>query len=112
MSKSIQLIVSESSQLDIGKLTARVSLNILNKLGIKSGDYIKIKGERETIARVRQLDSEFDNQDIIKMDGDLRHNSQSQLSEKINIQPINLKPAKKIHLALVIPKAPENIRLT
>lgn len=43
-SNGIRLRVSEARQRDVGKKIGRLTFNIMNKLGVDSGDYVEVVG--------------------------------------------------------------------
>ncbi|MCF7862155.1 CDC48 family AAA ATPase [Candidatus Woesearchaeota archaeon] len=106
----LQLKVVEAEQFDIGRFTVRISAVNMQKLGVKPGEYVKICGERETTAIVRQLVADDNNS--IKMDGNVRSNARIQLNEKVTIEKVTIKPTKKAVFSVVIPhEAGQKVKL-
>jgi transitional endoplasmic reticulum ATPase len=96
--EEIKLKVSEAMQDDAYKGIARIDPEIMKKLGLRRGDIITIKGQRETVAIVdRAYPSDMEN--IIRIDGILRRNSRVGIGDMVSIGQASVKEAKKITIA-------------
>ena len=95
----IKLKVLEALQDDAYKGVARIDTEIMQALGLKRGDIISIKGERETVAIVDRSYPADIGEGIIRIDGLARKNSKTGLGEKVAIKKADVKPAKKISIA-------------
>lgn len=101
--KSVSLLVARAHQRDVGRGVVRISRRIMRQLDLNTGDYVKIKGKRETAAIVWPAYPEDEGLDIIRMDGTLRKNAGVGLDEYVEVSKADVKPAKKIVFA---PNAP------
>ncbi len=97
--KPIQLKVVEAMQDDAYKGIARIDSEIMRELGIKRGDVILIKGNRETVAIVDRAYPADVGEGIIRIDGILRKNSKTGIGDVVTIEKAELKEAKKIMIA-------------
>ena len=75
--KIIQLKVVEAQQDDAYKGIARIDGEVMRELGIRRGDIILIKGNRETIAIVDRAYPADVGEGIIRIDGILRRNAKT-----------------------------------
>jgi len=97
--KSIKLNVVESMQDDAYKGIARIDKSSMDQLGIQRGDVILIKGNRETVAIVDKAYPADAGEGIIRIDGILRRNAKTGISEVVEISKADIKEAKKISIA-------------
>lgn len=97
--KEIQLNVVEAMQDDVYKGIARIDFALMKELGINRGDFIAIKGGRETVAIVDRAYPSDVGEKIIRIDGILRRNSRTSIGEIVKISKANVKEAKKITIA-------------
>ena len=100
--KSVRLRVARAYQQDVGRGIARLPSRVFRELGLASGDFILIRGEKETVARAFRLysDDEEMHPNIIRMDGDLRRSAGASEGEEVEVMPVReKKPARKIVLA-------------
>ncbi|MEM4396401.1 MAG: CDC48 family AAA ATPase [Candidatus Woesearchaeota archaeon] len=95
----IELNVAEAYQEDVGRGIVRLDSENMKKLGLESGDVVKITGEKEVVASVRRAKSEDSGLDIIRMDGLLRKSAGTSLGEKVKVQPVSFENAKRITIA-------------
>ena len=105
--KTIKLRVAEALQDDAYKGIARIDFDIMRDLNVKRGDVILIKGGRESVAIVDKAYPADVGEGIIRIDGIIRKNTRTGVSESVVIQKANVKEAKKI----VIAPAQRNIRV-
>src|SRR3989338_4542861 len=91
--KSIQLKVVEALQDDAYKGIARIDAEAMRELGVRRGDVILIKGNRETIAIVdRTYPADVG-------EGILRRNAKTGIGDMVSISKAEIKEAKKIIIA-------------
>ncbi len=102
MSQEIKLRVAEALQDDAYKGIARIDFDIMRQLGIKRGDVILIKGGRETIAIADKAYPADVGEGIIRIDGIIRKNSRTGVSENIIVRRADIKEAKKVVIAPTI----------
>jgi len=97
-----RLTVREAEIYDVGKDIAKVDPVVFEKMGLTTGDTIKIsnlKNDKSVIAyavRGKVTDAGLN---IIKMDGNLRQNSNSKIDDDIYIEKINCQIAQAVTLA-------------
>ncbi len=104
----IVLKVAEAEQRDIGRFIVRIDSISMEKLGIRTGDIIQIKGKRVTSAIAWPAYQGDRGREIIRMDGRIRRNASVSLSEKVIVSRANEEPAKSITLAPTsVPVRPE-----
>jgi len=97
--KGINLKVVEAQQDDAYKGIARIDGEVMRELGIRRGDVISIKGNRETIAIVDRAYPADVGEGIIRIDGILRRNAKTGIGEMIRVFKSEIKEAKKIMIA-------------
>ena len=97
-----RLTVREAEIYDVGKDIAKVDPVVFEKMGLTTGDTIKIsnlKNDKSVVAyavRGKVTDAGLN---IIKMDGNLRQNSNSKIDDDIYIEKINCQIAQSVTLA-------------
>ena len=99
MPQEIKLRVAEALQDDAYKGIARIDFDIMRQLGIKRGDVILIKGGRETIAIADKAYPADVGEGIIRIDGIIRKNARTGVSENIIVRRADIKEAKKVIIA-------------
>jgi len=97
--KGIKLRVAEALQDDAYKGIARIDFEVMKELGIKRGDIISIKGGRETVAIADKAYPADVGEGIIRIDGIIRKNSRTGVSENVIINRANVKEAKRVMIA-------------
>ncbi|TDP64475.1 CDC48 family AAA ATPase [Bradymonas sediminis] len=105
--KIIELQVAGANERDVGKGGARVSKEVFEKLGIRQGDIIEIRGARSTAAIALPPFSEDETLPIIRLDGLIRANAGVSMGDKVEVLAGQPKPAQKV----VVAPAHENMRL-
>ncbi|MCX8170070.1 MAG: hypothetical protein N3D72_03155, partial [Candidatus Methanomethyliaceae archaeon] len=95
MNESLILRVAEARSQDVGRGLARISRQVMSKLGLRPGDFISITGQKTTVARVWPLHEDED-AEIIRIDGIIRHNAGTSTGDAVKVSPIELKPAIKL----------------
>ncbi len=113
--KEISLKVVEALQDDAYKGIARIDADIMRNLGIRRGDAIVIKGNRETIAIADRAYPADVGEGIIRIDGILRRNAKTGIGEPVKISKAEIKEAKKITIApaqkgIMVQGDPEHLR--
>jgi len=97
--KGIQLKVVEANQDDAYKGIARIDAEVMRDLGIRRGDVILIKGNRETVAIADRAYPADVGEGIIRIDGILRRNAKTGIGDVVVVSKANIKEAKKIIIA-------------
>ncbi len=93
--------VGEGLQLDVSKKIARVPTHLMERLGVEAGDAVSIEGKKKTVATVLRSRPEDDRKDnnLIRIDGSIRHNAGTSIGEKVKIQKTDCKDASSITIA-------------
>ncbi|MFP4655212.1 MAG: CDC48 family AAA ATPase [Methanohalobium sp.] len=99
--KSIKLKVAEANQNDVGKGVVRIDKATREKIGVKEYDIVEIKGRRTTSAIVRREFPADSGLDIVRMDGLIRTNSKTSISDHVIVKKAEWKEAKHVTLAPV-----------
>jgi len=97
--KEVQLKVVEAQQDDAYKGIARIDSEVMRELGIRKGDVIVIKGNRESVAIVDRAYPADVGEGIIRIDGILRRNAKTGIGEIVKVSKAEVKEAKKIIIA-------------
>lgn len=99
MPKEKILKVAEAKSSDVGRGLARIDPEVKEKLGLNSGDIILIYGEKQTAAKVWPGKEKDRNTGVIRIDGPTRRNAGVKIDEKVGIEKVDAKPAKKVTFA-------------
>src|SRR3989344_3999398 len=97
--KSIKLRVAEALQDDAYRGIARIDFEMMRELGIKRGEIISIKGGKETVAIADKAYPADVGEGIIRIDGLIRKNARTGVSENVIVSKSEVKEAKKITIA-------------
>ncbi len=97
--KEVQLKVVEALQDDAYKGIARIDNEVMRELGIKRGDIILIKGNRQTVAIADKAYPADIGEKIIRIDGILRKNAKVGIGDIVRISKAEVKEAKKVVIA-------------
>ncbi len=99
MNEALKLKVVEALQDDAYKGIARIDPEIMRQLGLRRGDVILIKGDKESVAIVDRAYPADVGEPIIRMDGIIRKNVKTGIGELVSIQKADIKEAKRITIA-------------
>jgi len=103
----IEVKVAEAKQRDVGRSIIRLDSESYNKLNLRTGDIVKIKGKTQnTGAIVWPAYPEDLQKGIIRMDGRIRKNAGVSIGETVRVQKTVDKAAREIILS------PTNVRIT
>lgn len=91
----ISLIVQEADYADAHKGYARLSAESMSKLGIASGDYVKISGKKFAVAKAVRGNP---GSSSIAIDGETRQTAGAGIGDTVSVEKIELKTADKITL--------------
>lgn len=94
-----KLRVAEALQDDAYKGIARIDAETMREMGVKRGDIISIKGQKETVAIVDRAYPADVGEGIIRIDGILRRNAKTGVGESVSVKKAEVKEAKKILIA-------------
>tara|TARA_Y100000034_G_scaffold49087_1_gene60671 strand:- start:8474 stop:10756 length:2283 start_codon:yes stop_codon:yes gene_type:complete len=98
-SQPTKLRVAEALQDDAYRGIARIDFEIMKQLGIRRGDIIAIKGNRETVAIADKAYPADVGEGIIRVDGIIRKNARTSVGENVTVSKANVKEAKKVTIA-------------
>jgi transitional endoplasmic reticulum ATPase len=94
-----RLKVAEALQSDVGRGIVRIDTDTREKLGLTSGDIIKIKGKKETAGIVWQAHPQDEGRDLIRMDGLVRQNANVSIGDHVTVEKFEPKRCDKLVLA-------------
>nr|MDO8108971.1 CDC48 family AAA ATPase [Candidatus Sigynarchaeota archaeon] len=97
--KSFNLKVAEARQRDVGRSIIRIDPEVMDSLGIKTGDIIEITGKKKTAAIAWPAYPQDQGLGIIRIDGRIRKNSSASLGEDVKITKARKISAKSVILA-------------
>ncbi|MCX8146885.1 MAG: ATPase, partial [Candidatus Woesearchaeota archaeon] len=97
--KSMNLKVAEAIQDDVNKGIVRIDSTIMHEIGVRPGDIVEIKGNRQTVAIVDRAYPGDIGLNIIRMDGITRRNAKTGIGEMVNVKRADIKEAKKVIIA-------------
>ena len=95
----IRLKVVEALQDDAYKGIARIDPTLMRALGLSRGDVVSIIGGRETVAIVDRAYPADVGEGIIRIDGLIRKNAKTMVSDSVVVKKANAKPALKVSVA-------------
>ncbi len=95
----IKLKVAEARSRDVGRGIARIDPEIVERLGLTTGDMIIIEGTRKTAALCWPGYPEDRGQGIIRIDGTIRRNAGVGIDDHVTVRKGHAKNAKKITFA-------------
>lgn len=96
---TIRLKVAAAMPKDQGRNIIRLNSDVRNHLGIRSGDFVLLKGTKETVAICWPSLKEDEVLDMIRMDGLIRLNTGVKLGETVEVSKVNVPDAKRLTLA-------------
>ncbi len=99
MGKEVTLRVAEAYYRDVGRGIARVDPQVMEELGLQSGDVIEIIGKSNVPAIVWPGYPEDRGKGIIRIDGSLRNNAGVSIDDRVKIRKVEAKPAEKVVIA-------------
>ena len=97
--KEIRLKVAEAIQDDVNKGIIRIDSNYMAEIGVRVGDIIALKGDRETIAIVDRAYPGDIGLNLIRMDGIVRKNAKTGIGELVTVKKTDIKEAKRVTIA-------------
>ncbi|MHA1653601.1 MAG: CDC48 family AAA ATPase [Candidatus Thorarchaeota archaeon] len=104
----IVLKVAEAEHRDIGRFIVRIDAISMEKLGVRTGDIIQIRGKKTTAAIAWPAYQGDKGREIIRMDGRIRRNAGVSLGDKVVVTRANEEPARSVTLAPTsVPIRPE-----
>ena len=97
--KEATLRVAEAYYRDVGRGIARVDPEVMEELGLQSGDVIEIIGKESVPAIVWPGYPEDRGKGIIRIDGSIRNNAGVSIDDRVKIRKVEAKPAERIVIA-------------
>ncbi len=108
MAKILNLKVAEAIQDDVNKGIVRIDSKLMGEIGVKTGEIVEINGQRSTVGIADRAYPGDIGLNIIRMDGILRRNAKTGISEIVKVKKIEIVEAKRV----VIAPARKGIRVT
>ena len=91
-----EVTVKEAAHEDAGRGIARVSIEVMKKLGLVSGDVIEIQGKKKAAAIVWPGFQQDTGYGILRIDGNIRGNLSTGIDEKVKIRKSDAEYARKV----------------
>ena len=92
--KSVSLIIQEAEYNDVNQGIARINPDVMRKIGIVSGDYVKITGKK--FAAAKALVSRTIGMGAIAIDGNTRQTAGAGVGDTVQVEKIEPRTAAKI----------------
>lgn len=96
MKKVVKLKVAEAIQDDVNKGVIRIDSTYMHELDVRPEDIVEIKGERTTLGVIDRAYPGDIGLNIIRMDGLVRRNAKSGISEFVEVSKADIKEAKSV----------------
>ncbi len=84
---------------EVGRGIARMDPELMNIMGIKIGDFVRIDGTKKTVAKIYEGYDEDANRGVIRIDGTTRKNAGVSIDERVSVKKISVKEATRITFA-------------
>ncbi|MGA2916992.1 CDC48 family AAA ATPase [Methanoregula sp.] len=91
-----EVTVKEAAHDDAGRGIARVSIEVMKKLGLVSGDVVEIQGKKKAAAIVWPGFAQDTGSAILRIDGNVRGNAGTGIDEKVRIRKSEAEYARKV----------------
>ena len=91
-----EVTVKEAAHDDAGRGIARVSIEVMKKLGLVSGDVIEIQGKRKAAAIVWPGFAQDTGSAVLRIDGNIRGNAGTGIDEKVKIRKSEAEYATRV----------------
>ena len=99
MKNNIELEIIEALQEDVDKGIVRIPSDLMQELGLKTGDIIEISGKQSTQIKVFRSVHQDLGKKIIRVDGTTRSNISASIGDMIKLDDGKIQIAKSITLA-------------
>ncbi|MGD9396219.1 MAG: CDC48 family AAA ATPase [Candidatus Thorarchaeota archaeon] len=96
---SVRLKVAAAMPKDQGRGIVRLNSDVRNHLEVRSGDYVLLKGAKETVAVAWPSLKEDEVLDMVRMDGLIRNNAGARLGEMVEVSKTTVSEATRVVLA-------------
>ena len=91
--KEVSLIVEEARQRDVGRYIIRLNNATVKTLDLRTGDIVEVKGKSVTTAMVWPAYPQDQNQDVARIDDQIRRKIGVEVGKIITIRKVNPQPA-------------------
>jgi transitional endoplasmic reticulum ATPase len=91
-----EVTVKEATHDDAGRGIARVSIEVMKKLGLVSGDVIEILGKKKAAAVVWPGFAQDSGYSVLRIDGNIRGNAGTGIDERVKIKKSEAVYAKRV----------------
>lgn len=99
MAEEITVSVGQAYPRDAGRGIARLDKNLMETIGVISGDIVEIRSKEKCYAIVWPGYLEDAGKDVIRIDGNLRNNAKVGIDDKVTVRKVMVGEAEKITLA-------------
>jgi len=96
MADYIHVTVKEAAHEDAGRGIARLSVDAMDAMGLRSGDVIEIEGKQKAAAIVWPGFPQDRGRNILRIDGTIRSNAQTGIDETVRIRRLEAGIAKRV----------------
>ena len=97
--KEIKLKVAEAIQDDVNKGIVRIDSTYMHQIDCRPGDIVEIEGERLTVGIADRAYPGDIGLNIIRVDGLIRRNAKTSISDYVTVRKSDIKEAKKVIIA-------------
>ena len=97
--EKVALRVQKAKKRDIGRNIVRIDNEVMERMEIKTGDVISIKGKTESAGIAWPSYPQDNGLNIVRIDSRLRKNTGASIDDQIDLQKVNAKVAKSVVLA-------------
>jgi transitional endoplasmic reticulum ATPase len=105
-STTITLKALESYTRDVGRGIARIDYDVMDSLGMSTGDVVEVRGKRRTVAKCLPLYPSDEGKGIIRVDGLVRNNAGIAIGDTVIVKKIKAVSAQKVMVAPLEPIPP------
>ncbi len=99
MRKEVKLKVAEAIQDDVNKGIVRIDSSYMHQIDCRPGDIVEIEGERITVGIADRAYPGDIGLNIIRLDGLIRRNAKTSISDFVTVRKAEIKEAKKVVIA-------------
>ncbi len=99
MRKELKLKVAEAIQDDVNKGIVRIDSSYMHQIDCRPGDIVEIEGERITVGIADRAYPGDIGLNIIRLDGLIRRNAKTSISDFVTVRKAEVKEAKKVIIA-------------
>jgi transitional endoplasmic reticulum ATPase len=100
---ALALLVAEALPKDVGRGVVRLDPRDMERIGVATGDIVRIAAKRETVARAMPAYLAQRGHGLVQMDGIMRANTGAGLDERVQLTRAEVQPARSMVLAPVEP---------